>query len=79
MKEGGECRKPSESGGSGSRRDRGRPRDTYVFSPMLDYAGDPPLLHGPRGPIATTAAPSLRALVHKGGLGMSSSKLPTLL
>ena len=27
---GGECRKPAEPGGSGSRRDRGWPRDTFI-------------------------------------------------
>ena len=44
---------------------------------MLDCAGDPLWLHGPRNPIAAAAAPLQRALVRVGGPGMSSSSLPT--
>ena len=77
MKGGGAIQNPTEPGESGSCRDRERPRDNAVPSSRFDCADDPPGRPGPRGPIAASAGPHLRALVYGGGLDMSSTCLPT--
>ena len=76
--EGGAIQKPIEPGESRSRRDRELPKDTFAPSPILDRVDDRPGRPNPRGPIATAAAPPLRALVRGGGLHMSSTCFPTL-